>query len=204
MAIERFHYEKSSLSIGLYKSIPTDVYLQIKTRNNDEYSDEIENPNDFIDGIQAVGQLSFETYLGCNRLKQDTLGSLTLYEDGRSTNINVILIEKNNEVVLEERIKRYFWMFFVIGKPAYDGLEIFPKWYRSGVVNKVFTCVDFKGIWPIGVASVVVAENKKEAKRLLLNALLEAKIDQPEVKDLTLQELDLTTSHAVILNNGDY
>lgn len=65
----------------------------------------------------------------------------------------------------------------------------------------VYTCTDHDGHWPVGVASVVVANDAVEANWLLAAALTEAGLDS---KGFTLKVLDLTHPHAVILNDGNY
>lgn len=66
---------------------------------------------------------------------------------------------------------------------------------------KVFTCNDHAGFWPVGSASVVVAENETEAREILRGALIGHGLkDEP----FTLKELDINRPHAVILNDGDY
>jgi hypothetical protein len=64
---------------------------------------------------------------------------------------------------------------------------------------KVFYSNDFEGMWPVGTAAVVVAEDEQDAK-----LLLGAEIKWTNNRDFTVQELDLSERKAVILNNGDY
>ena len=65
----------------------------------------------------------------------------------------------------------------------------------------VYTCVDHGGHWPVGVASVVVAQSEYRARQLLEAALSKEGLSH---RGFTLQELDTSKAHAVILNNGDY
>lgn len=67
---------------------------------------------------------------------------------------------------------------------------------------KLFVCTDHAGHWPVGVASVIVAQSKKEAKKLLSQALFEVGLSSKE--EFTLIEIDLTHSGAFILNDGEY
>lgn len=72
----------------------------------------------------------------------------------------------------------------------------------------VYTCVDFEGAWPVGVAAVVVAESEEHARALLVDALTNACI-YPRPKPLdpftfTLQRLDTTKPSATLLADGDY
>lgn len=74
---------------------------------------------------------------------------------------------------------------------------------------RAFICTDHDGHNPVGVASVVVAENEFQARELL-NAELKSEGLEPRqggyrnTAAYTLIELDLTTARAYVLNNGDY
>lgn len=207
---ERFHFPKCHLNIGQHKTIDTDVQLEVATWEDDDYADPDPNdkPENYIDGVRSQGELSFDAYpLGWNShpVKKNAVGQLTIRDGNDTTKLNVVFIQQNGEqTVIKDRIKRYFWLFFVIGKPISDGLELFPYWQRGQNVNKLFTCTDFRGIWPVGVSSLVIARDQVQAKKLLVEALQNAGINQPEVNDLTLQEVDLKRSHALVLNKGDY
>lgn len=67
---------------------------------------------------------------------------------------------------------------------------------------RVFTCTDHAGRW-VGVASVVVAPDEPEARKLLTKALIDARLDN-EHASFTLNELNLAEPSAVILQDGDY
>ena len=64
---------------------------------------------------------------------------------------------------------------------------------------RVWTCTDFPGVWPVGTAAVIVAETEEEAAKLLGE-----EIGRRGTVRFTLEELDLTTARAVVLNDGDY
>lgn len=66
---------------------------------------------------------------------------------------------------------------------------------------KVFVCNDHEGHWPVGTASVVVAENEQQAF-----ALLKARLEQRGIIDekFTLMELSLDGPQAVVLCDGTY
>lgn len=66
---------------------------------------------------------------------------------------------------------------------------------------KVFTCIDHEGYWPVGAASVVVAESLVAAIKLLQDALDKKGLGK---KPFTLQELNLDEQSAVILVDGEY
>ncbi len=67
---------------------------------------------------------------------------------------------------------------------------------------KVFVSTDHDGHWPVGVASVVVAADETEARRLLDAELRRdgLKPDEP----YTLREVDTGVARAEILCDGNY
>ena len=66
---------------------------------------------------------------------------------------------------------------------------------------KVFTCIDHDTKWPVGGASIIVAEDKRKARGLLNSALRDQGLD---IKGYSLQEVDIKTPGVTILNDGDY
>lgn len=68
-------------------------------------------------------------------------------------------------------------------------------------MKKVFYSKDFKGVHPVGVCAIVVANDEEEA-RTLLKAELKAK-GLPE-SEFTLQRVSRAEVGAIIINNGDY
>lgn len=66
---------------------------------------------------------------------------------------------------------------------------------------RVWICSDFEGFWPVGTASIVMAESSEQARALLQAALKERGLPESE---FTLIEVDLTTPHAIILRDGNY
>jgi hypothetical protein len=211
--IERYHFPKCHLNIGQHKTIDASLHLEVKTKVEDEYAepDPTDKSEDYTDGVRVTGELAFDSWPVDMKhpIRKNAIGQITINDAGDSTRFNVLFVEKNGENTLLKdhnviKLKRYFWLVFAIGRPVCDGLEIFPDWYRGKLVNKVFTCTDFRGIWPIGVSSVVVAKDKIQGKHMLIDALKAAGVDQPEINDLTLQELDLSRPGAVVLNSGTY
>lgn len=69
---------------------------------------------------------------------------------------------------------------------------------------KVFTCINHDIYWPVGGASVIIAKNKRAAKRLLDAALVAKKLKPSSEEPYTLVELDVETSKAHILRDGNY
>lgn len=69
---------------------------------------------------------------------------------------------------------------------------------------RLFVCTDHDLHYPVGCASVVLAEDEEQARDLLDAQLrkhgLKGHADEP----YTLQELDLSTPQAVVLNDGEY
>ena len=66
---------------------------------------------------------------------------------------------------------------------------------------KVWTCTDHDYFWPVGVASVIVAETEEEARELLNAELLKRGL---KTTPYTLEELDLNKPSAQILQDGNY
>ena len=83
---------------------------------------------------------------------------------------------------------------------------------------KAFYSDDFPGMWPVGVCAIVVANDKRQAKRVLTKTLKEhwlAKAQDAPAYELVLKDLnlvfdgslvriDLNQAHAIIVNDGDY
>lgn len=67
---------------------------------------------------------------------------------------------------------------------------------------KLFTCTDHAVHWPVGGASVIVAETKERAEHLLRLALLEHGLK--DASELTLTEVPLNLETAIVLRDGDY
>jgi hypothetical protein len=67
---------------------------------------------------------------------------------------------------------------------------------------RVWTCTDHAGHWPVGAASVVVAPDEATARRLLGAALASQGLSDED--GFTLDEIDLTTPAAIVLQDGDY
>lgn len=68
---------------------------------------------------------------------------------------------------------------------------------------RAWYCTDHDGHYPVGVASIVVAEREGEARALLIEELRAHGLSQPS-GDFTLTEIDLSKSAAFVLNDGDY
>ena len=66
----------------------------------------------------------------------------------------------------------------------------------------VYICKDHDYFWPVGVCSVVVADDEHEAKELLSAALHERGLD--ETKPFTLQVIDIYAKKAHIILDGEY
>lgn len=66
----------------------------------------------------------------------------------------------------------------------------------------VYTCTDHAYHFPVGVASVVVAESEGRARQLLRDELRKRGLDAN--KAFTLQQLDVTREGAYTLREGNY
>ena len=69
---------------------------------------------------------------------------------------------------------------------------------------KVFTCDDHDFFWPVGVASVIVAKDRREAKKLLDQRLKEKGLKTFEGRKYTLVEMSMDKAEAKIICDGDY
>lgn len=68
---------------------------------------------------------------------------------------------------------------------------------------RVYTCKNFKGVNPVGVAAVVVAEDAIHAALLLEKELEERGLKQ-KVKPSQMKPVINVTPNCEILNDGDY
>lgn len=66
---------------------------------------------------------------------------------------------------------------------------------------QVFVCTDHKGHYPVGTASVVIAENERQAYRLLETGLQQVGLAD---EAFTLKQVDITTPKAIVLCDGNY
>lgn len=209
--IQHFNFD-GSLNIGKYKTISCAVQLEVTTIVDDDWAVDDGIPIDytqFVDGVRVIGELSFDTspidFREKHPVKKSVVGELTLSDGDDTTKINILLIEQSGAVdIIPRQIKRYFWQFFAIGKPVWDRLKIFPENYRGKNMNRIYSCTDFRGYWPVGVASVIVAMDKKEAKQLLMRQLRDAGIPKEGDGNYTLTEIDIQNKGVVILNDGKY
>lgn len=69
---------------------------------------------------------------------------------------------------------------------------------------KAYYCIDHDNHYPVGAASVVVAEDANHAIELLDAALVKDGLKPYDQHEYTLVEIEMSTPHAVILVNGDY
>lgn len=68
---------------------------------------------------------------------------------------------------------------------------------------KVYTA-EFVGHYPVGTAAVVVARDKRTARRVLLAALKDAGVPQKSPDDVDLERLDLRDGNVAIIQDGNY
>ena len=201
---------KGDLKFGQYKTISCNVQLEVDTHEDDEWAepDPKYNPANYIDGVRVTGEFSFDTSPLDSRekhpIKNNAIGELILRDGDESTKLNILVVERTASVdIVPKKIKRYFWLFFVVGKPIWDKLGIFPTNWKGVNMNKIYACTDFRGYWPVSVASVIVAADKREAKSLLDQKLREAGIHVEDC-EYTLTEISIDKKGAVILNDGNW
>lgn len=68
---------------------------------------------------------------------------------------------------------------------------------------KIFTCTQFRGHWPVGVAAVVVAPSIEDAIGMLAGALSEKGLQQ-DLDAAQFSEIDTSVPQALVLNDGNY
>lgn len=66
----------------------------------------------------------------------------------------------------------------------------------------IYTCTDHEGHYPVGVASVVVANSEDEARKLLEAELAAHGLKNQE--PFTLRRIQIERPQAFVLNDGDY
>lgn len=69
---------------------------------------------------------------------------------------------------------------------------------------KVYVCTDHDLHYPVGCASVVVARDRRQARRLLDEQLRRRGLKGHAEEPYTLVEVDVTTPQARVLRDGDY
>ncbi len=81
----------------------------------------------------------------------------------------------------------------------YTGTNVNPT-----VVPKMrlYTCTDHQCHWPVGVASIVLATDEDEARKLLYTALEKCGLTKHEA--FTLEEVDMNIPSAYVLRDGEY
>lgn len=210
--VDRYAFPKCYVTIGKHRSIDVFVNLEVISRTEDEYAepDPTDKDEDYVDNLRLQGELFFDAFpIGWfdHPINKNVVGELSVSDNGQSSVFNIFFTDKSCEQETGQgKVKRYFWKFLGLGKPKLDNLEIFPEWYKDRKINmnRLYTCTDFRGIWPIGVSSIVVASDKVQARNILLAALKKAGINQPEMNSLTLEEVDMRQAKAIVLNIGEY
>lgn len=69
---------------------------------------------------------------------------------------------------------------------------------------RLFICTDHDDHWPVGVASVVVARDEDEARRLLDQELMGRGLRPHARKAYTFREVDLSAPVAIVMCDGNY
>ena len=199
-----FHYyDKCYLKIGQHSTINCTVSIDVKDNSYDEFNKESYDPN--AEEIEVTGEFSFEAFPITDLrhpVKRNTEAFLTLrVDDDFATRIRIKILDRTNTIdVSKGHVKKYCWSFCGIGLPFYDGMGLFPTWFKQNM-NKTFYSIDFKGTWP--VAAIVVARDIFMAKKILIEKLKSAKLYRPESENLTMVEVD-STDQAIILQDGTY
>jgi hypothetical protein len=69
---------------------------------------------------------------------------------------------------------------------------------------KLFTCTDHDCVWPVCVASIVLARNEDEARTLLDRALINRGLKPFARSPYTLTEIEQSVASVYILADGEY
>jgi len=70
---------------------------------------------------------------------------------------------------------------------------------------KIFYTKDFHGHWPVGSSAIVVAEDRRQARKLLDEQLKEIGLyENNEGEKVNFEELTTEKACAIIINDGDY
>jgi hypothetical protein len=216
--IDHFTFDDAYLKIGQHKSLHMHrVELEVAVYEDDPYADAVDDPAQYIDGVRISGEFSFDTspihYQDKHPVKPNVTGELTLNSEGESSKFTILVLEKTNEIDhstftdLEKRqLRRYYWSFFGIGKPAWDKIGLFPTDYTgkksTAQPQKVFTCTDFRGFHPLEVSSLIVAPNQKQARESLIAELKRRGLYDSDV-EFTLSEVNIYHPGAIILHDGE-
>lgn len=151
--------------------------------------------------VKATGELSYECFpTDDHPLSLNAVGELTLVDSkdsSLSTKCNILIVEKSNSVdIIPKKIRRYFWQFYIVGKPVWDKLQVF----ENKIMNRVFTCTNFRGHYSAPVASVIVAPTIQDARQILIEKMKECKIPLEDYYEL--KEIDLYTQSVDVLIDG--
>ena len=195
-----YTFEHADLVVGARASASVKVSLEVATPDDDEWAEE--DTEEYHNGMRVCGELQIDIPFNNTYIRPLTEGILTVKNDDDSSRFPIIFIEMTGIVpVIPNKIKRYFWLFACLKRPLSDGLELFPESARREPL-KVYTVKNFNGCWPLGVTCVVVAKDRKEARRLLNQQLDNAGILKGQDKPYDLDELDVTTPQAIVLHDG--
>jgi len=69
---------------------------------------------------------------------------------------------------------------------------------------KVFVCDDHDGFYPVGVSSIIVAKDRRQAKKLLNEQLKIFRLETSKDCPYTLREIPTDSPIAIIINDGNY
>lgn len=203
--IQSFSFEQSDLKIGQYKSItPQMVTLEIETYDDDEFR-QVKDDKEYLDGVRIQGELIIDVPFGNKILRKGMTGVLRVTEEGENSSFNILLVEETGvEVIVPNKIRRYFWHFYGIGKAIRDELELLPENITDPTKMKVFHITDFEGHYVgAGVSAIVVARDRAEARQLLDIQLDEMGLGpKNRLSHFTVVELDMSRSHALVVQDG--
>ena len=68
----------------------------------------------------------------------------------------------------------------------------------------VYYCKNFTGVYPTSTCAIIVANNRQQAEDLLEDELAKAGLTQRSDWKPVLVEVDQTSPHSIMVNDGDY
>jgi hypothetical protein len=69
---------------------------------------------------------------------------------------------------------------------------------------KAYSCNDHDGHWPVGVASIIIANDEEHAIKLLDSELKTVGLKPYKDHKYTLKEIDTNRPNVIVLNDGNY
>lgn len=208
--LQEYTFEKADVTCGQRKSQRVSVNIAVDIQDDDPFGP-LPPPGHYQNGFACKGEMTFEwpSSQQCWFKKMMEVG-LTIYDQGDSTRLNVILLEMLDSSPGMPgalpgqpcRTKHYTWSFVCVKRPTSDGLGLFPEAIKRTTM-KVFVFTRFPGFWNNTETSAVVTAQNRQQAIMLLNADLQQRGIAPlQEGGYSVVELDPTRASAVVLSDG--